>query len=866
MKRLIIFLVLFVTNFIYSQGTYDTYSGFTVPVTPVLPSTEIHPSLWFNSTQINDLKEKKNINSFAAGIWTSITSKIQQYKAITPSTSSINKRPILAKVLAFAWLMNNDADAKQKAIDALLIAYNNVPRTATSSNFGDDYDEIYRATWLQNYCNAYDWLKNDLTPAQDSIIRNKIIEEVLLLRNNMTTGVVYAPRPHNHRSKPAYALVTAALTFSSDTRASGWLQYGLTQLNTVTKYMFSSDGIYREGSHYFIYSIVNCIPYLWNYLNVSGVNHFPYYLHAFEMPLKIRNSKGWMPNIEDSYVKPAPTHMVAAAYKEIYSDLNTSEPFSKLCQWNWFNTNYFTKDYTGATNDVVWDVDEYITYDPTIPQVKPEFPASLRTSSGIVIYRDTDDYNQTPSRHLLFHGVAESDNHQHPDLLSYILEYNGTILSADAGYGKNGFSDSKRSWYISPNSHNTVTVNDAAPLDLTTNIPPTDLHFINAPYYVFSEKSARTFTTNGKLRRGISFPGKKYWVVTDIGTGNNNVPYRLFIHGRGSMVRDGRKVTWTASSDIYGTPQKLYSYISVSSPDSTFSRTGYTSLFKDEVAQSYIEVKQANDTVLFMHLLFPDNNSSSFPSINDLSSDKYISFEIINVAVKDVHVLQKTNTYMDAGIISMDGFYSYASYEGNILKSFSLNDGKKFSFNSKQVLSTSSPVSVAVNYNTDINEIYFDTLSSTVTFSVIPSFQLSLLKKVLLNGVEIPYTISGDQIVFSLSGYGRVQMINDPATGNIERHNIKEGSFSIQSNYPNPFNPDTKIVFNTGTKGRYTVKVFDALGRLVNTIFEEDIEPGVYTAFWNGKNVKGNKVASGTYIFELNNGNNFSRKKGMLLK
>ena len=112
-----------------------------------------------------------------------------------------------------------------------------------------------------------------------------------------------------------------------------------------------------------MYNAVNFIPFLWHYKNVSGVNLFEEYKPAFEWPIKIRTGRGWIPNMEDSYIKPAPTHMVAAAYHGSPTDLNPDADFAALCQWNYENTRLFNEDYTGATVDVTWEIDEYILFD-----------------------------------------------------------------------------------------------------------------------------------------------------------------------------------------------------------------------------------------------------------------------------------------------------------------------------------------------------------------------------------------------------------------------------------------------------------------------------------------------------------------------
>ncbi|KAB2851919.1 MAG: T9SS type A sorting domain-containing protein, partial [Ignavibacterium sp.] len=86
-------------------------------------------------------------------------------------------------------------------------------------------------------------------------------------------------------------------------------------------------------------------------------------------------------------------------------------------------------------------------------------------------------------------------------------------------------------------------------------------------------------------------------------------------------------------------------------------------------------------------------------------------------------------------------------------------------------------------------------------------------------------------------------------------------SFSLSQNYPNPFNPTTTIQFGIPKEVKVTLKVYDALGCEVETIYDKVLEPGYYKHKWEGS-----KYASGVYFLRLQAGNFTSSKKMMLLK
>ncbi len=69
-------------------------------------------------------------------------------------------------------------------------------------------------------------------------------------------------------------------------------------------------------------------------------------------------------------------------------------------------------------------------------------------------------------------------------------------------------------------------------------------------------------------------------------------------------------------------------------------------------------------------------------------------------------------------------------------------------------------------------------------------------------------------------------------------------------NYPNPFNPTTRIEFNLPQAGHLTLKIFNVRGELVKTLVDETREAGSGHIMWDGTNTRGSRVSSGVYFFE----------------
>ncbi len=91
-------------------------------------------------------------------------------------------------------------------------------------------------------------------------------------------------------------------------------------------------------------------------------------------------------------------------------------------------------------------------------------------------------------------------------------------------------------------------------------------------------------------------------------------------------------------------------------------------------------------------------------------------------------------------------------------------------------------------------------------------------------------------------------------------------SFSLSNNYPNPFNPSTKIKYQipsnvNGETSNVELIVFDILGREVATLVNEQQKPGYYEIDFNAS-----RLTSGIYFYRIQAGNFIDTKKMVLMK
>lgn len=95
----------------------------------------------------------------------------------------------------------------------------------------------------------------------------------------------------------------------------------------------------------------------------------------------------------------------------------------------------------------------------------------------------------------------------------------------------------------------------------------------------------------------------------------------------------------------------------------------------------------------------------------------------------------------------------------------------------------------------------------------------------------------------------------------VEVNSGAPSSYSLADNYPNPFNPSTKISYTIPEKGFVSVKVYDVLGKEVANLVNNVQDAGSYEINFNASN-----LSSGIYIYSLQSGDFTTTKKMMLMK
>ena len=93
------------------------------------------------------------------------------------------------------------------------------------------------------------------------------------------------------------------------------------------------------------------------------------------------------------------------------------------------------------------------------------------------------------------------------------------------------------------------------------------------------------------------------------------------------------------------------------------------------------------------------------------------------------------------------------------------------------------------------------------------------------------------------------------------RGSILRQTFDLRQNYPNPFNPSTVITYQLPSSASVSLRVFDVLGRKVETLVSGRQSAGIHSVAFTASS-----LPSGVYFYRLQAGEYHDTKKCLLLK
>jgi len=115
----------------------------------------------------------------------------------------------------------------------------------------------------------------------------------------------------------------------------------------------------------------------------------------------------------------------------------------------------------------------------------------------------------------------------------------------------------------------------------------------------------------------------------------------------------------------------------------------------------------------------------------------------------------------------------------------------------------------------------------------------------------------------NIKGVGALSFYKFPISAivNINEENHIPKEFMLYPNFPNPFNPETKIQFEVPATGRVKLEIFDILGRSLELPVDETLQPGRYSIVWSAM-----EYSTGIYFYRLSAGNFVQTRKMIVVK
>jgi hypothetical protein len=681
----------------------EWWVGITFPTDGVLPEDEVHPRLLLSEEDLAVVRERvdgtaADPHGHYAMAWDRLISDADEYVADGPADGSEDVRTKAAKATAFAWLVTQDDRYLDAAVANLEDAFEDLVPT-----------DQYVATQMTNYALAYDWVAADLTPDQDDAIRTSI-------KRGATWLYEYLDRPgvrsHNHRSKAGAALGTWALAFPGDADAQAFLDRGLENMERVFSYMFTEDGIYRDGSgYYWIFTIMNSTPFLWAYRNVSGVDLFPAMQPAFEWQLKTANPKGWMPPLDDGWYKPTWLHTVAGAYADTPTELSSDGTLGELFQWQFFATDLnpvrYPDDWTGARDQFYGWPEEIVLYDSTIAEVQPDGIPTIDMNAGPrggdTIFRSDWNYADPRTRWGYFGGAAMSNNHDHADGLQLLIDAENAILARDNGYGPRRFSG--RDEWTGPEHHNVVTADGAAVGD-----PTPTRGFLSGSTFGFAEKSAAYWNDqDADHTRAVAFPASDYFVVLDRLRAAESKQWDAYWHVRGEVSGAANRRTWTTADGPWGEPAQLHALVvseaSMSLVDDQFNPfgtgvdtgfEGYPDPATDVEDIEGLRARQEGTSAELLSVLVPSAVGNG-PRLEDLGTEARLAARVTFQDHTDLVVAPRADGDAAVDRFAVEGDLGWIRLAGDVVDSLAMHDGTGLSWDESSIVTTTAPVTLSVD-------------------------------------------------------------------------------------------------------------------------------------------------------------------------
>jgi hypothetical protein len=126
---------------------------------------------------------------------------------------------------------------------------------------------------------------------------------------------------------------------------------------------------------------------------------------------------------------------------------------------------------------------------------------------------------------------------------------------------------------------------------------------------------------------------------------------------------------------------------------------------------------------------------------------------------------------------------------------------------------------------------------------------------------KISENYSANFIADSLELWSIKEIYNNIVVTDLEEEALSLTDYQLSQNYPNPYNPSTKITYTIPERSNVSLRVFDLLGSEVAELVNGELDPGRYEISFNAS-----QLSSGIYFYKIQAGSFVETKKMILMK